>query len=131
VTDYWWGPAIDASLANYGKRMPSVGRPGIGLPPPSVEPVAGTMGVSSFKPNAWGLYNVHGNAWEWVRDCWNNDYMGAPEDGSAWTQGQCGTRVLRGGAFIHDENVLRVSYRTRRNAASRGNLIGFRVARSL
>ena len=129
VTDYWWGPVIDAGQANYGKRTTSLGRPAPGNPVPG-EPLMGTMAASSFRPNPWGLHNVHGNAWEWVQDCWNNDYIGAPGDGSVWVSGHCGTRVLRGGAFVHDAIVLRVTYRTRRNAASRGNLTGFRVARS-
>ena len=42
---------------------------------------------------------MHGNVWEWVEDCWNDSYEGAPDDGSAWTSGDCGRRVLRGGSW--------------------------------
>ena len=60
-----------------------------------------TSPLGSFSPNAFGLYDVHGNVWEWVEDCWHDDYEGAPSDGSAWTaQGDCSRRVLRGGSAI-------------------------------
>jgi len=53
--------------------------------------------VGSFKPNAFGLHDMHGNARELVEDCWHEDYRGAPTDGSAWTTGECKFRVRRGG----------------------------------
>ena len=55
--------------------------------------------MGSFEANAFGLYDMHGNVWEWVEDCWHNNYQGAPTDGSAWTTG-CDEEwaVLRGGA---------------------------------
>ena len=58
-----------------------------------------TAPVGSFGPNGWGLHDLHGNVWEWVQDCWNESYRGAPADGSAWESGDCSLRVLRGGSW--------------------------------
>ena len=58
-----------------------------------------TAPVGSFPPNRWGLHDMHGNVREWVRDCWNKNYKGAPTDGSAWESGDCSRRVLRGGSW--------------------------------
>ena len=61
-----------------------------------------TAPVGSFEANAWGLHDVHGNVWEWVEDCWHENYARAPRDGSAWTTGgDCGRRVLRGGSWFY------------------------------
>ncbi len=58
-----------------------------------------TAPVGAFSPNAFGLHDMHGNVYEWVRDCWNESYSGAPSDGSAWQTGNCSRRVLRGGSW--------------------------------
>ena len=58
-----------------------------------------TAPVGSFSANRWGLHDMHGNVWEWVQDCWNGNYRGAPTDGSAWESGDCSERVLRGGSW--------------------------------
>lgn len=57
--------------------------------------------VGQKKPNAWGLYDMHGNVWEWCEDAWHDDYKGAPTDGGAWT-GKFSGRVLRGGSYFDD-----------------------------
>src|SRR5262249_34887871 len=59
-----------------------------------------TSPVGSFLPNAFGLYDMAGNVWQWVQDCYNGDYNGAPTDGSAWTSGDCNVRGIRGGSWV-------------------------------
>ena len=66
-----------------------------------------TMPVGSFQPNAFGLYDMHGNVWEWVQDCWNKNYNGAPANGSAWLSGTCKRRVLRGGSWFDNPDYMR------------------------
>ena len=90
-----------------------------------------TAPVGSFQANAFGLYDVHGNVWEWVEDCWNDSYAGAPTDGSAWEQGNCDARVLRGGSWSNTPWFLRSANRNRYATGYRIDLVGFRVARSL
>jgi formylglycine-generating enzyme required for sulfatase activity len=58
-----------------------------------------TAPVGSFEPNAFGLFDMSGNVEEWVQDCWNDDYRGSPLDGSAWEDGDCAYRVMRGGSW--------------------------------
>ena len=90
-----------------------------------------TVEVGAFKANAFGLHDMHGNVWERVQDCWNGSYNGAPSDGSAWTIGDCGRRVLRGGSWINYPRDLRSAYRIRISTGFRSNYLGFRVARTL
>lgn len=90
-----------------------------------------TEPVDSFAPNPWGLYQVHGNVWEWTEDCWNASYAGAPADGAAWTGGDCSGRVLRGGSWFNDPGFLRSAFRFRDTFDLRDDHLGFRVARTL
>ena len=90
--------------------------------------------VGSFAANAFGLHDVHGNVWELVQDCWNETYAGAPADGSAWEQGDCNRRMIRGGSWYTGSMYLRFAFRGRFTTGNRDNQlghIGFRVARSL
>ena len=90
-----------------------------------------TAPVGSFAANAFGLHDVHGNVLEWVQDCWNNSYAGAPADGSAWEQGECARRVLRGGSWFDNPRTLRSADRFRITSGFRDFSVGFRVARRL
>lgn len=90
-----------------------------------------TIPVGSYAPNAFGLYDVHGNVWEWVEDCRNSNYIGAPTDGSAWTSGDCAWRILRGGSWDVDPVYARSAYRYWNYSTSRLTYFGLRVASNL
>ena len=87
--------------------------------------------VGSFQANPFGLYDVHGNLWEWTADCWNDNYKGAPSDGSVWTKGDCIARVLRGGAWQLDADYMRSARRSHYDRDVRYHLNGLRVAKTL
>ncbi len=89
-----------------------------------------TAPVGQFRPNAFGLYDMLGNVWEWTGDCWNQNYNGAPTNGGAWVQGDCSIRVMRGGAWYYPPETLRAGNRFRGAAGDRGIAYGFRVART-
>ena len=109
---YHFGSSLSPSQANYRGSQ------------------AGPVPVGSYSANAFGLHDVHGNVWEWVEDCWNDSYHGAPADGSAWESGDCSWRVLRGGAW-RGLRGLRSASRSGAPAGSRYDEVGFRVARTL
>jgi len=91
-----------------------------------------TMPVGSFPPNAFGLYDMQGNVWEWVQDCWHDDYGGRPPtDGSAWLTGDCQRRVVRAGSFNRDRSSMQSASRYWIVGQLRSALAGFRVARDL
>ena len=113
-TRYWWGDEIGRNRANCdgcGSRWDN----------------RQTAPVGSFSANAFGLHDVHGNVWEWVEDCWNGSYRGAPTDGS----GNCAVRVLRGGSWRSVPSYLRSALRFSFTTDNRDLYIGFRIARTL
>lgn len=124
-TPFWWGSPISTDQANYdGNGTFGGGKKG--------EYRQKSVPVNSFQPNPWGLYQVHGNVWEWCEDCWNEGYTGAPCDGSAWTSGDCSQRVTRGGSWDMDPQYHRSASRDRNDpAGDRSSIEGFRVVRAL
>ena len=91
-----------------------------------------TQAVGKKLPNAFGLYDMHGNVLEWTQDCWHDNYAGATIDGSAWTTGCSGNvQVLRGGSWNGIPASLRSANRGRFSPRGRDNSIGFRLARTL
>jgi formylglycine-generating enzyme required for sulfatase activity len=92
-----------------------------------------TAPVGSFAANSFGLYDMVGNVWEWVEDCVNENYEGAPRNASAWTEGgECKNRIVRGGSWNNTPVNLRSAVRNGPPSSGfRDNLLGFRIARTL
>jgi formylglycine-generating enzyme required for sulfatase activity len=94
----------------------------------------GAAPVGRHRPNPWGLYDMHGNVWEWVEDCWHASYDNAPADGVPWlddNRGDCTHRITRGGSWRNAVQDLRVTARLKYPTAHAAQVRGFRVARSL
>jgi len=89
-----------------------------------------TAPVAQFQANAFGLYDMLGNVWEWTEDCYNTSYNGAPTTGSAWLTGDCSRRVSRGGSWLHSPGGVRSAYRSKGSASLRDLDYGFRVSRT-
>ncbi|MYD95036.1 MAG: SUMF1/EgtB/PvdO family nonheme iron enzyme [Chloroflexi bacterium] len=117
-TQYAWGDEIDRNRANCSGCGSRWGN-------------SRTAPVGSFPPNTFGLHDMHGNVSEWVEDCWNNSYVGAPSDGAAWTRGNCDRRMGRGGSWLNKPGDLRSAFRNIYSPGDGYNYIGFRVARTL
>ncbi|MGX5174001.1 SUMF1/EgtB/PvdO family nonheme iron enzyme [Aliikangiella sp. IMCC44653] len=115
-TQYSWGNSIRCSQARYGNNKGDCGND------------RKTAPVKSFSANAFGLYDMHGNVWEWTQDCYNNTYHGAPSNGRAWTSGDCARRVLRGGSWSNYTGTLRAATRHDFDRTFRYYGSGFRLA---
>jgi len=116
-TKYSWGDSVGSNRANCD---------GCG----SQWDNSKTSPVGSFSPNRFGLYDMHGNVWEWVQDChyyYNSGYNGAPTNGSAWTSDSCSDRVLRGGSWGDRPKFMRSAFRTWNDPGDRNSSFGFRL----
>jgi len=116
-TQYHWGNDIGRNNANCG----GCGSQKDGL---KTEP------VGSFPANAFGLHDMHGNVWEWIQDCWHDNYNGAPSDGSAWEGGDCAHRSTRSGSLDNGPVYVRSAYRGSLDATTRVYSTGFRLAQN-
>jgi formylglycine-generating enzyme required for sulfatase activity len=114
---YWWGRDVGSRQANCRECNTGSSQQ--------------TAAIGSYKANPFGLFDTAGNAAEWVEDCWNDNYRGAPQNGSPWLTGQCRLRVLRGGAFDSAAKYLRSTARFRYDSDVRYSANGFRVVREL
>ena len=87
--------------------------------------------VGSFKANAFGLFDMHGNVWQWVEDCYEDSLNGVPADGTARTSGNCSRRVVRGGSWNNGPRLIRSAARNGNGTDFRGVARGFRIGRTL
>jgi formylglycine-generating enzyme required for sulfatase activity len=127
TTPFWWGASISTKQANYdGTAKPY----GSGAGEPGTNRMA-AQPVDRFDANPFGLYQVHGNVSEWVIDCWRDAYRGTAANGAAWTAGDCGRHVVRGGSWFDAPQLLRSAARRGFYPAYRVNTIGLRIARPL
>ena len=108
TTPFHFGPTITTDLANFRREKRE------------------TTEVGSFPPNGFGLYDMHGNVWEWCLDGWHGSYTRAPSEGSAW-ESSSGSRVLRGGSWSVSPSVCRAALRNRSTRVDRNLNVGFRV----
>jgi formylglycine-generating enzyme required for sulfatase activity len=118
---YWWGDTASRDHANYGTDQ-------------CCRPYEGkfTTPVGKYSANAFGLFDMSGNSWDWIEDWYHDNYNGAPTDGSAWISGgEQKYRVLRGGSWINIPAGLRSSIRIGDTPGSRSGDIGFRLGRTL
>ena len=124
-TAFSFGDGIGTELANYDGNYTYNGSPkGVYR--------QGTTPAGEFPPNPWGLYDMHGNVWEWVQDVVHDTYEGAPMTGKAWEEGgDRNRRILRGGSWLYNPRYLRSALRNGFSAVLSNDIVGFRVARNL
>ncbi|MGE0131637.1 MAG: formylglycine-generating enzyme family protein [Blastocatellales bacterium] len=118
---FHFGEAVTAAWANYHGKYPYASAPK-GANRQQTIPV-GSLGIA----NAFGLYDMHGNVWEWCLDSWHDNYLSAPEDGRSWEGGINYLKVIRGGDWDSLAGECRVSSRNRITSSFRLSGIGFRV----
>lgn len=123
TTRFATGDCITTAQANFEGDNPAEGCP-------KGEDRQKTLDVGSFAVNPFGLFDMHGNVWEWTQDCWSKSYSGAPSDGSARSDGDCSRRVLRGGSWFYNGASTRSATRTDRSRVDRYDDTGFRLSRS-
>ncbi|MBD8533206.1 MULTISPECIES: formylglycine-generating enzyme family protein [unclassified Massilia] len=118
ATPYWWGAQMAQGKANCKD---------CGQPWNSERPA----NAGSYPPNGYGIHDTSGSVWEWVADCWHNNYKDAPADARTWDEPGCRVRVIRGGSWREGAAYMVTSTRFRYDASVRQSQNGFRVARSI
>lgn len=121
TTPFYFGDTITMDLVNYDGRYPFGGAP-------RGHYRAQTMDAGSFPPNPFGLYDMHGQVWEWCSDSWRHNYDGAPIDGSSWESETDNYRVQRGGSWNGNAVDCRAAHRYCNSAGYSNRHWGFRVA---
>lgn len=133
-TRYWWGEQAPTrkveNLTGSGDRSPS-GRRWSNAFPNYRDGYWGPAPVASFAANPFGLYDIDGNVSEWTADCWHDNFVRAPGDGSAWLNPGCSVHVVRGGSWGSSPEQVRSTYRQGADAGIRSARVGFRVVREL
>lgn len=134
TTRYWWGDGVPThpveNLTGSGDRSRS-GRRWSHAFRGYRDGYWGPAPVMSFAANPFGLYDINGNVSEWVQDCWHDNYIRAPIDGSAWVNPGCHARVVRGGSWGSSPEQVNSAYRQGANGDARSGRVGFRVVREL
>ncbi|MFM6578381.1 MAG: formylglycine-generating enzyme family protein, partial [Dolichospermum sp.] len=120
TTPFYCGETISTDLANYNGNY-TYGRGQKG------QYREKTTEVGIFPANLFGLYDMHGNVWEWCEDGWHENYINAPIDGTAWTSLSDNLKVLRGGSWYFNPGLCRSAYRLYVVAGFVYNHYGFRV----
>ena len=128
TTAWYWGDTSEAQCENANGADETTGFPWAagcsdGNPTTSL--------VGSFRPNLFGVYDILGNAWEWVQDCYMETYVGAPTDGAPWEPNGCAGRAMRGASWASTPKYLRAAHRAGEHRDFRSDYTGFRVARTL
>ena len=122
MTAFWFGDELTVEDANYNGNHPyNDGKKGVYRKQ--------TLPVKSFQCNPWGLYQMHGNVWEWCEDEWHDNYEGAPDNGLPWRDSNDWKAVLRGGAWFNDGRRLRSACRSPRLLGVDIAILGLRLAR--
>ncbi|MFP7721868.1 SUMF1/EgtB/PvdO family nonheme iron enzyme [Lysobacter sp. A3-1-A15] len=131
---YPWGnggpPARAGNFTGGGERSPS-GREWRNSFEGYDDDAWGPAPVESYRPNAFGLHDMAGNVSEWVADCWHDNYRRAPDDGQAWVNPGCRTRVVRGGSWASSPAHTRSAWRVASQSDTTNARIGFRVVREI